>query len=488
MAEFLEQLKKEANKTYTENGAAAYFSTESSCLDLFADAGALRSATDEDILKRFIRAYAENPDYAMRILFYARDIRGGLGERRFFRVILSYLAEAHKESVIKNLEKIAEYGRFDDLLSLMNTPCEEEMVEYIGKQLEEDIISCEKGGEVSLLAKWLPSVNASCGKTVRKAKLLAKNLGFTDEKYRKTLSKLRAYIKIVENNLRERDYTFDYEKQPSKALFKYRKAFARNDGERYYAFLEKTENGEAKLNTGTLMPYEIIHPFFERVVSQEETRSIDATWNALEDFGGKENAIAVIDGSGSMYCNTNPRPIEVAMSLGIYFAERNKGAFANHFITFSENPRIVEIKGDDILEKVRCCASYNEVANTNIQRVFELILQTALKNRCTQNELPEKVYIISDMEFDYCTEDSNMTNFEYAKKLFERHGYRLPQIVFWNVQSRQMNHPVTKNKEGVVLVSGCSPSVFKMVAGGSANPYKFMVEILESDRYKNIAA
>lgn len=488
MAEFLEQLKKEANKTYTENGAATYFSTESSCLDLFADAGALRRATDEEILKRFIRAYAENPDYAMRILFYARDIRGGLGERRFFRVILSYLADAHKESIVKNLEKIAEYGRFDDLFSLMNTSCEGEMVEYIAKQLEADIISCEKGEEVSLLAKWLPSVNASSLKTVRTAKLLAKNLGFTDEKYRKTLSKLRAYIKILENNLRQRDYTFDYEKQPSKALFKYRKAFARNDGERYSEFLEKAENGEAKLNTGTLMPYEIIHPFFERVVSQEEIRSLDATWNALEDFGVKENAIAVIDGSGSMYSNASPKPIEVAISLGMYFAERNKGAFANHFITFSENPRIVEIKGDDILEKARCCASYSEVANTNIQRVFELILETALKNGCTQSELPEKVYIISDMEFDYCTEDSNMTNFEYAKRMFERHGYRLPKLVFWNVQSRHMNHPVTKNEEGVVLVSGCSPAIFKMVASGSANPYKFMVDVLESARYKNIAA
>ncbi|MBQ8758073.1 MAG: DUF2828 family protein, partial [Clostridia bacterium] len=338
------------------------------------------------------------------------------------------------------------------------------------------------------LAKWLPSVNASNGKTVKDAKIIAKRLGFTDAEYRKTLSKLRAYIKILENNLRVRDYTFDYENQPSKALYKYRKAFARNDGERYYEYLDNVQKGEARLNTGTLMPYDIIHPIFDHSASDEERLSADTTWNALEDFGRNENAIAVIDGSGSMYSHANPKPIEVAISLGIYLAERNSGAFANHFITFSENPKLVEIKGRDIFEKVEYCSFYNEVANTNIQRVFELILGTAVKNGCTQSELPERIYIISDMEFDCCTVDSELTNFEYAEKLFRGHGYRLPEVVFWNVNSIRNQMPVTKNQEGVTLVSGCSPAIFSMVAQGAANPYDFMMKVLESDRYKNIAA
>ena len=181
-------------------------------------------------------------------------------------------------------------------------------------------------------------------------------------------------------------------------------------------------------------------------------------------------------------------PEAVALSLGIYFAERNQGAFKNHFITFSENPRLVEIKGNDIVDKVRYCMGYNEVANTNIGKVFELILNTAKKNSIPQNEMPSKLYIISDMEFDCCAEDSELTNFEYAKKLYESEGYNLPEIVFWNVDSRNTQQPVTKNEQGVALVSGCTPRLFSMVASGELNPYAFMLEVARSERYAKIVA
>ena len=181
-------------------------------------------------------------------------------------------------------------------------------------------------------------------------------------------------------------------------------------------------------------------------------------------------------------------PATVALSLGIYFAERNNGAFKNHFITFSENPQLVEIKGEDILDKVRYCHGFNEVANTNIQKVFELILEAAKKNSVPQDELPKKLYIISDMEFDYCAEDASLTNFEYAKKLFAEAGYALPEIVFWNVASRNRQQPVTKNEQGVALVSGCTPRLFSMVASGTMNPYAFMLEVVESERYAKIVA
>ena len=289
-------------------------------------------------------------------------------------------------------------------------------------------------------------------------------------------------------NLREKDYTFDYEKQPSRALFKYRKAFGRNDGERYSEFIGKVQKGEAKLKTSALLPYEIIHPFFSQNVSEEERRAIDATWNSLEDFTGDENSIVVVDGSGSMYGYGEPKPIEIAVSLGMYFAERNKGKFKNHFITFSENPRLVEIKGKDILEKLRYCLSYNEVANTNIQKVFELILNTAVKYSLPQRELPETIYIVSDMEFDWCAKDAEITNFEYAKKLFASHGYKLPKVVFWNVQSRNTQQPVTMNEQGVALVSGCTPRLFSMVMEGDIDPYHFMMEVIGNERYAKIAA
>ena len=485
----LEFLKKETNMTHTENGAATYRSTQSECLDLFATIGALRRESDEEITNRFLRAYAENADLAMKTLFFARDICGGIGERRVFRTILKWLAANALQSLEKNIQYIAEYGRYDDLLALMGTACEGKALEVIKAQLTADCAALEAGEPVSLLAKWLPSVNASNGDTVRKAKRIARALGMDDARYRKTLSALRKKICIIENNLREKDYTFDYSKQPSKAMFKYRKAFMRNDGERHSAFISRVVEGRSQLHTGALTPYEMIRPFFKRgPVSDQERRSVDATWKAQEDFTCGENALVVIDGSGSMYGGADPIPATVALSLGIYYAERNTGAFRNHFITFSENPRLVEIKGRDIYEKVRYCRQFNEVANTNLQRVFELILKTAMKNRVPPAEMPARLYIISDMEFDCCTVDCSLTNFEYAQRLFRMNGYQLPEVVFWNVASRNRQQPVTVNDRGVALVSGCNPRIFQMLKAGILSPYAFMMDVLGSERYAVIAA
>ena len=484
----LEYLKEEANLTYTENGAVTHRSTGSECLDLFAAIGALRRARDEEITDRFLRAYAEDADLAMKTLFFARDIRGGLGERRVFRTILRWLACNAPRSVERNLPCIPEYGRYDDLLVLLGTACERSAIAYLRQQLEADCAAMEAGKPVSLLAKWLPSVNASHEETVRQAKHIARALGMTDAQYRKTLSALRARIGLLENNLREKDYTFDYAKQPSKAMFKYRKAFLRHDGKRYAAFMDRVAEGVRPIHTGTLTPYEIIAPLLRGDISAEERKAIDVTWNAQEDFAGGENALVVVDGSGSMYCGADPVPAAVALSLGIYYAERNTGAFRNHFITFSEDPRLVEIKGGDICEKVRYCCRFDEVANTNIQRVFEVILRAAVRNRVPQEELPTKIFLISDMEFDACTEDSSQSNFAYAQKLFAEHGYRLPELVFWNVDSRNRQQPVRVNEQGVALVSGCSSRIFSMLKSGFLSPYAFMREILGSERYAAITA
>ena len=484
----LELLKNEANKTYTENYAVTYATTCSDCLDLFATVGALRRESDDKIKSRFMRAYTENPDIAMKLAFFARDIRGGLGERRVFRAIFNWLAVNHPASVRKNLAYVAEFGRFDDILSLLDTQCEGDVLSYIKERLNADTAMLASDGNVSLLAKWLPSVNASNAETLKRAKRIARFLGLKDEDYRKLLVRLRARIRIIENNLRERDYTFDYSKQPSKAMYKYRKAFLRNDLERYNAFMNKVSVGEAVLHTGTLTPYDIIAPYFKGKVSDEEFRAIDVTWNAQEDFTNGENALVVVDGSGSMYSAAEPMPASVALSLGIYFAERNTGAFRNHFITFSCTPKLVEIKGKNILEKVRYCESFNEVANTNIQKVFELVLDTAVKYRLPQKVLPRTLYFISDMEFDYCTRDAKLTNFEYAKGLFAKHDYTLPRVVFWNVASRNRQQPVTQNEQGVALVSGCTPRIFSMLTSGALTPYAYMMEVLGAERYASIAA
>jgi len=488
----LNLLKKEANVTLTENLAVTHETTMSDCLDLFATIGALRNAPDEEVIKRFVRAFAENPDIAVKTLFFARDVRGGLGERKVFRTILEYMAKHSPESVLKNLWAVPEFGRYDDLLVLLDSSVKQDVIDFIKAQIEADVKTLDGEGSISLLAKWLPSVNASNAKTVMYGKRIAKALGMKDSEYRRMLSKLRAKIAILENNLREKDYSFDYSKQPSRAMLKYRKAFIRNDSERYQEYLGKVEKGEVKLNTGTLFPYDIVRPFvsydMREEISKEERKSADVTWNALEDFTNGENALVVVDGSASMYSQGNPIPATVALSLGVYFAERSKGGFANHFITFSENPRLVEIKGRDIVEKIKYCATFNEVANTNIEKVFKLILSTAVKNKIPQSELPATIYIISDMEFDSCADNAGLTNFENAKKAFAGHGYQLPTVVFWNVQSRNQQQPVTMNEQGVVLVSGCSPRVFNMVMSGNLSPYAFMLETLSAERYKKITA
>ena len=497
----LQYLKQESNKTFTENGAVTLKTTDSDCLDLFATIGAIRRESDEEIIARFMRAFAENKDVAMKLLFFARDIRGGLGERKVFRVILNWLAKNSPETVRKNLQYIAEYGRFDDLLVLFDTPVEKDMLELIREQLRKDLYAVNNNEDVSLLGKWLPSINASNPGTIKAAKRIARYLEMEDKMYRKALVRLREHIRIIENNLREKDYTFDYEKQPSKAMFKYREAFMRNDGERYNLFLNKVSTGEAKLNASTLAPYELVEPWLNRwgycsngflkEMTEDNKKSLNATWESLPDFGSAENALAIIDTSGSMYCDAKPLPAAVALSLGLYFAEHNTGAFKNHFIEFSRKPELIEIKGDNFAERLQYITSFNEVADTNLEAVFNLILDAAINNNVPQSELPSKLIIISDMEFNSCVTNAGMSNFKNAKEKFERAGYTLPEIVFWNVASRNRQQPVTKNEQGVYLVSGCTPRLFTMIADGSlseSTPYEFMLEVLMSERYEKIVA
>lgn len=482
----LNLLKLHANKTVTENGAVTLRSTGSDCLNLFSTVGALRDQTDAEIESRFLRAYAENPDLAMKILFYARDVRGGLGERRVFRTLLRYLARNEKASLVRNLPYIAEFGRWDDVLALLDTPAHREAEALLREQFQADMTAFAKDEPVSLLGKWLPSVNASSADAVRLAKRLAQAFGLNDAAYRKALSALRARIRILENNLRERDYTFDYAKQPSKAMFKYRRAFVRNDQARYSAYMEQVKAGKASLHTGALMPYEIVEAAYN--AKEQDRAALDMTWNALEDFTRDENALVVADGSGSMYWGGKPLPAAVAQSLAIYYAERNRGEFRNHFITFSMSPRLVEIKGRDIAEKVRFCRSFNECANTNLQAVFDLILQTAVRHRLPQKQLPSTLYIVTDMEFDACASNASMTNFACAKARYQAHGYELPRVVFWNVQSRSEQQPVKMNERGVALVSGCSARIFSQVMEGELDPYRNMLHVIGSERYARIAA
>lgn len=501
--QMLAELKRANSYTTTENGAMTYQSTMSDCLDLFATIGALRHEDETEITARFIRAYAENSDIAMKILFFARDIREGLGERRVFRTILHRLAFTHPDSVKKNISLIAQYGRFDDLLTCLDTPCEEAALAYLFEQFQADLQHLANGEALSLLAKWLPSINASNAQTIKQAKKMARFFQLSDKEYRQNLSAMRKSLHLIENHLREQDYTFDYAKQPSRALFKYRKAFLHNDELRYQAYLDQVKTGQKKMNTSQVMPYEVVQqgldlfgpryyygvgaPEVSIDVAQKEL--LNTIWEQLPNYETTEDTLAVIDTSGSMYFNyKKPIPASVALSLGLYFAQHNQGSFRNHFIEFSRKPQLIEIKGQTFMDQLEYLATFNEVANTNLEGVFDLILQTALEYELPQTALPAKLLIISDMEFDACVDNHEVTNFEQAKQKFASFGYTLPKVVFWNVASRNNQQPVTQNEAGVYLVSGVTPKIFELVVSDALNPYQFMLEVVESPRYQPITA
>lgn len=478
----LNHLKNSFNETSTENGALAYASTKSDVLDLFSMGGAFRNRTDAEVVKLFSMAFAENPLLAMKTLFYLRDVTGGQGERRFFRLALQHLAVHNKQALVKNLHLVPQFGRWDDLWVLLETSVKDEVTTLVKKQLILD----KNSDKPSLLAKWMPSENASSYKTKKYAKILREHYGTTPRLYRKLLSALRQRISLVETKLTEKNYeAIQYDKLPSRAGMIYRGAFARNDQQRYQDFLESLSKGEKKINAKALYPYEIVEKAKGWGVSDSDVKLLDGMWNNLPDYveGKKENSIAVVDVSGSM----SGRPMDVAISIGLYLAERNEGVFHNHFFTFSSNPQLVQVKGKNIVEKVNNMRRADWGMNTNIEAVFNKILNVAVKNNVPQDEMVEKVYIVSDMQFDQADRGAKSHIFKELAKKYEARGYKLPNLVFWNVDARETNTPFTMNSFGVQLVSGFSTSIFKsLMSGVVTTPYDLMLETVNSERYAEV--
>ncbi len=485
---FADQLSNEMNPAFTLNGARTNKSSGSYVLDLFSSGGALRSASEKAIIDKFLLAYKENPDLAMKTLFYLRDVRGGLGERRLFRVITRHMAESNDEdltySLDMNFDNIVEFGRWDDLLELVDTDYRDIIADIIYFQLEEDLLSeCP-----SLLAKWMWSENTSSKETRKKATILRKalelyNKKYTPKGYRKVLSTLRKKIKIVESQMSAKKWgDIEYSKVPSKASLKYRGAFRKHDAERYSEYLEAVKNGETKINSSTLYPYEIVGKYLERNGFDE---TLEVLWDSLPNYcETPENSLAVVDVSGSMY----GQPISVAISLGLYMAERNTGAFHNKFITFSESPFLQTIEGRTLQDKVDNMMDADWGMNTDISKVFDVILKTAKTYKTKASDMVKKIYIISDMEFDSCV-DNSVTIFDNYKLKYKLSGYSLPEVVFWKVNELSEQVPVTMHETGTYLVSGFSPSLFSMLIGAEKlDPYGFMLKVLNSPRYESIAA
>ncbi len=479
----------------TENGAAGYRTTGKALADIHFAISSMRSMNEEQILDKFIKAYYEEKLLAVKWLFYAADVREGPGERRLFLICLNYLAKFHRDVAAALLPLIPVYSRWDHLTGLLSTALADEAEALIRRQLAEDLCNMQEHRPVSLLAKWLPSENASSPETKRRARILADRLGMTAREYRRTLSGLRSCLNIVEVSMSSGAWDkIDYAAVPSRAGLIYRKAFLRHDGARRKAYLEKLKRGEETIHAGVLYPHDIVHRYCDqskwmRFLKTDVDPALEEMWKALPDYVcGNGTTICVADGSGSMNArvgDTGVSCLDVADAMAIYFSERCEGAFKDRYITFSSRPQFVYLgQASSLREKIEIAGRYNEVANTNIEAVFDLILKTAVAGRMRQEELPRTVLILSDMEFDSCAEYSGgETLFQTIAKRYAACGYSLPRLVFWNICSRTVTVPVKKNESGVALVSGFSPAVVKMVLGSGTDPLKSLLEQIGGRRY-----
>lgn len=509
MNKFMNGLTNAANYTLTENGAVTHTSTRSDLLDMFAMGAAMRKRTDEDVILMFRKAFKENPSYALKCLFYIRDIRGGQGERRFFRVCMRDLAFQDTEAAMRNLRHVPEFGRWDDLYVFVGTPLEAAALNFMKEQLALDV-QCKTP---SLLAKWMKSENTSSAESRRLATITRKAMGMNHKQYRKTLSVLRGRINIVERLMSENRWDeIEFDKIPSKAGMIYKNAFARHDLEReksikeVQTYAEFARDTTKKVNAKTLYPYECVEEAAKLMgstrwgtrhhnMNDTNRLMVNKYWDNLTDYfnGASLNALAVVDTSSSMWGT----PVYVATSLGMYCAEKANGPFAGHYVSFSQNPRLVKVEGADFCDKVDRIIRTDLCENTDIEKTFDMLLDTAIRNGCSQEDLPQNIIIISDMEFDrargygrtydWATRTYKVNNatpetlMEGIARKWRECGYQMPHLIFWNCDARQNNIPMLGNGP-ISYVSGFSPSIFQTIMTGKTG-LDLMFEKLNSERY-----
>lgn len=475
---FAEEMKKEATFTRTENGAVALNTTGDACLDLFSTIGSLREADENRIHTLFSEAYRENPLFATKIAFYARDIRGGLGERKTFRTLLICLANHHPEALKNNLDLIGVFGRYDDLYSLIGTPLESAMWDTMKKQFLEDLENLNQGNAISLLAKWIKTADASSKKTRALGILTAQKLGYSVYDFKRLIRRMRKHIKVVECLISSNKWDeINYSAVPSRAMMIYRNAFMRHDDERFSTFVNRAVSGQEVIRSGTLYPYDIVSKI---LYQNEDSNVLEAQWKQLPNYVAEgTNAIVMADVSGSM----NGRPLATSIGLAIYFAERNTGAYHNLFMTFSSNPSIVSLKGETLYQKVRNAEDEDWGMSTNLKAAFDKVLDIALKDNVSQEEMPKSIIVISDMEIDQCG-NREWSFYDKIVHKFQKHGYQIPNIIFWNVNSRHDVFHADSKRKGVQLCSGQSIATFEHLIGCiDLTPIEFMEKVINSERY-----
>lgn len=503
----LNAVKEATNITRTENGAVTRNTTMSALLDLFGTGAAYRTRSESDCIVLFQKAFDENPVYALKCLFYLRDARGGQGERRFFRVVTKWLADNKTTVMKRNLKYVPEFGRWDDLYAFIGTALEKDAFDLMGEQFVLDL-QCKTP---SLLAKWLKSENTSSAQSRALATKTRKAFGLTPREYRKSLSVLRARINVLERLMSAGQWDkIEFDKIPSKAGLVYRNAFARHDVERMradkdaVAYKDFMQDKNTKVNAKALYPYEVVAKatdysgmnngwYWSENYGRNnpiERAAINKYWDNLEDYfnGASLDALCMIDTSGSMWGSDASAPINVAISIGLYAAERARGPFHGHYISFSSRPQLIETYGSDFVDKVRRIYSTNLCENTNIEAAFDMLLDTAIKSHCRQSDLPKTIIVVSDMQFDRQRSyygNSNATLMENIAYKWQRAGYQMPELVYWNVQARGNNVIPMQAKDGITFVSGFSPTLFEQIMKGKTG-YDLMMDKLNSKRYECI--
>jgi len=481
MSNFVQNFGRMANQTLSENQGIVYKSTgEGALLDLFALIGGMRHQPDNEIIGKWKAAYKENPELASNLILYTRNCRnGGLGERRIGRLLLKELAMIEPEKVKRNFQTIVDTGRFDDLYVLEGTPCESEMWEFVKNTFVLDVTLMKENKPISLLAKWMPSINTSSKESRRLANKFCNITGLSPRTYRKALSKLRAYIDVVERKMSAGEWDkINYEAVPSLAMSRYTKTFNTHDYEGFSEYKEKLSKGEAKVNASVITPSEICKKY---LVNRHLDNIDKEQWKALPNYVQEgQEVVCVADVSGSMSC-CNWEPMAASIGLATYFAQKNQSAYHNLYMTFTNKPHFIKIEDTWDIEK---CFQYVEHAgvgyNTNADRMMEAIYNLAVES----NEAPKAVIVISDGEFDSFCRDSYLDSLvsKWNKK-FIAAGLNPVRVISWNVAARNgtVIAPATDN---VAFCSGSGAGVFKNLTSLiSKTAYEAMVEILTKPEF-----
>lgn len=491
---FVNAIKEESRHTLTENGADAYNTTNDFVLDMFGSIGSLRVTTKARKERIFADAFNQDPLLATRCLFYARDVRGGLGERDTFRTLLTYAAKHHPEAVRPNIGLVGFYGRYDDLYCLVGTELEPDVWAFFKEQLELDEKAMKAKKPVSLLAKWLKTPDASSPTTKKLGIKTAKGMGLTVYIYKRKLRALRKYLRIVEVSMSANQWDkVEYAKVPSRAMMIYRKAFEKHDGDRYQKFLRKVEKGEEKINAATLFPYDLVGKYidggsFYALQNIKEDATIEAQWKNLPDYVGTEaNALVIADVSGSM----SGRPLCTSLGLAIYFAERNRGQYHGLWMAFSEQSHVHQLKGETLAQKIESIDYDHWGMNTNLEAAFMRVLKIGVDYKVAPEDMVKSLIIVSDMEIDRCACCNNNRGWSFYDKMkaeYRKHGFQIPNVVFWNCNSRSDVFHADKDRKGVQLCSGQSASTFKqLMACVGMSPVEMMKKVLNGPRYAPVS-